>query len=374
MREEHSDNLSDSEHLDRLRLSRSQYVGAVTFHQMIERFGSAAAALDALPDLARRGGRTRTPRIYNAAEAMADFDFLDRRGGRIVVWGDPDYPPRLAMLVDAPPVLSVLGHVELLRKKAVAMVGARNASANGCRLAESLAAEIGRTGYLIVSGQARGIDASAHRGALASGTVAVLGCGIDVVYPQLNADLYTAIADTGALVSELAPETKPAARHFPRRNRIISGMARGVVVVEASLKSGSLIAARLAGEQGREVFAVPGAATDPRGRGTNALIRDGAVLTETADDVLAVLEDLPQTAAWPSPVAPPDVDLTDAEPPADLHEAVLAALGPAPTPRDDLVRRMDVPAAAVASVLMELELAGRLESHPGNMVSLADGP
>ncbi len=365
--------LSDKERLDRLRLIRSQHVGPVTFHQLLGRFGSATAAIDALPDLVRRGGRTKLPKICSTGKASREMEFYAKSCGQVVFWGDRDYPPRLSVLVDAPPVLSLYGHAPLLKKKSVAIVGARNASSNGCQFAKEISAAIGDAGYLVVSGMARGIDAAAHHGALESGTVAVLGCGVDVIYPHHNANLYGSIIELGAVVSEVPPGTQPAARHFPRRNRIISGMARGVVVVEASLRSGSLITARLAGEQGREVFAVPGAAADPRGRGTNSLIRDGAVLTESANDVLSVLDNLPQDALAAACPEKQDIDYTVIEPPADLRDSILSALGPAPTPRDNLIRQLDAPAGAVSTVLLELELAGRLENHPGNAVSLVAG-
>lgn len=361
--------LSFEEKIARLRLIRTEQVGPVTYHQLMHRFGSAGSALLALPGLARRGGRKTVPKIYPQAMAAEEMDRHDALGAEFVFWGTPAYPARLSVVTDAPPVLSVRGNGALLSKKAVAIVGARNASANGCRMARTVAGDVGRAGYLIVSGLARGIDAAAHSGALETGTVAVLGCGVDVVYPKQNAALYNAVSERGALISEVPLGTKPAARLFPRRNRIISGMARGVVVVEASLRSGSLITARLAGEQGREVFAVPGAAYDPRGRGANALIRDGAVLTECAEDILDVLKGMP---AEPRPnAALRDGGCSDPLPETDdsLREAVLAALGPTPTSRDELIRHLELPAAAVATALLELELAGRLESLPGNHIS-----
>ena len=397
MREGSDNSLSDKEKLDRLRLIRSQYVGPVTFHQLLSRFGTAAAALAALPDLARRGGRRSSPRLCSISQAEREFAAHEALGARLIFYGEPSYPPRLTVTVDAPPVLSAVGHLELLTKKAVGVVGARNASANGCRFARQIAAELGGSGYLIVSGMARGIDAAAHWGALGTGTVAVLGCGIDITYPKQNLDLFAALHETGALISELPPGTRPAARHFPRRNRIISGMARGIVVVEATPRSGSLITARLAADQGREVFAVPGAAQDARGHGTNGLIRDGAVLTESAADVLAVLDNMPQSIATRgrqpiSAVALPETrnnenlgtddnadtsakDGIDArgptkDPTPAVHYAIIAALGPSPTPLDDLIRASGATSSEVATVLLELELAGRVERHPGGRVSL----
>ncbi|MFQ5764118.1 MAG: DNA-processing protein DprA [Rhodospirillales bacterium] len=257
---------TDTDRLDWLRLIRSEHVGPITFHRLIERFGTARAALDALPALARQGGRRGRLKICARAAAEDEMAALAAVGSRLVCWGEPDYPPLLAHIEDAPPVIAVLGHADLLAKKALAIVGARNASANGCRFAEKLARDCGRGGLMVVSGMARGIDAAAHKGAFETGTVAVLGGGIDVVYPKENAALYERLAAEGAMVSEVAPGTQPLARHFPRRNRLISGIARGVVVVEASPRSGSLITARMALEQGREVFAVPGSAVDPRAR------------------------------------------------------------------------------------------------------------
>ena len=363
---------SHKERLNRLRLIRSEHVGPVTFHQLMSRFETAEAAISALPELARHGGRRQAPRIASVAEAEREMARHRKAGAELVFAGEAAYPPRLAAVADAPPLLSVLGSLSLLTKKALAIVGARNASTNGYLHAEELAADLGRHGHLIVSGMARGIDAAAHRGALETGSLAVLGCGVDVVYPKQNTALYAELRERGAVVSELPPGTDPSARQFPRRNRIISGMARGVVVVEASLRSGSLITARLAADQGREVFAVPGAARDPRGRGTNALIRDGAVLTETAADVLSALDGMafgtPRPAEPPAPKAPQP---SDDGPSADMRAAILSALGPTPTATDDLVRRIDLPTAAVSTILLELELAGRLQRHPGNLVSVS---
>jgi len=282
--------LNAKDRLDWLRLARSDNVGPITFYKLLERFGSAGAALDALPDLARHGGGRKKLKVGSKADAEREIEALGQIGAGLIARGEPAYPPLLAHIEDAPPLISVLGHSHLLTKKAIAVVGARNASVNGLRFAETIARDLGEGGLMVVSGLARGIDAAAHKGALATGTLAVQGGGVDVVYPKENAALYESIKAEGAIVSEIAPGTQPQARHFPRRNRLISGIARGVVVVEASPRSGSLITARMALEQNREVFAVPGAAGDLRARGTNGLIRDGAVLTETAEDVLSVLD------------------------------------------------------------------------------------
>ena len=367
--------LNDAERRDWLRLIRTANVGPGTFFRLLDRFGTAARALDALPDLARRGGRGAF-HAASAAEADREIAEVHRLGAQLIARGEAAYPPLLAHIPDPPPLIVAKGRLDLLGKKAIGVVGARNASANGRRFAEKLAADLGAGGLMVVSGLARGIDAAAHRGALATGTAAVLGGGIDVVYPEENRALYDAIADQGVLVTEVAPGTQPQARHFPRRNRIISGMARGVVVVEASPNSGSLITARMALEQGREVFAVPGAAMDPRARGTNGLIKQGAVLTECADDVFEVLAQQSPTNApisAPDDVRPPS-ELSDAE---DLERAraeVVEALGPAPLAVDHLVRACHLSPSVVLTVLLELELAGRLERHPGGTVSLLIDP
>ena len=395
MRDEVENNFSDKQRLHHLRLIRSPHVGPVTFQQLIARFGTAEAALEALPEMTGKGGG-KASKVFSEAAATKEIAGYRKVGAKVIFWGETAYPPRLAVLVDAPPVLSVIGNIALLLKKSVAIVGARNASINGQTFAEVLAREIGAGGYLVVSGMARGIDAAAHRGALQTGTVAVLGGGVDVIYPRQNAHLYERLRDEGALISEIAAGTQPTARHFPRRNRIISGMARGVVVVEASLRSGSLITARLAADQGREVFAVPGAVQDPRARGTNGLIRDGAVMAETADDVLSVLDTL-SPSIRPSPIheaistseieiegndlpnasSPlgPSLPAADFDAPSqNLRADVIASLGHAPTATDAIVRQLGAPASTIATILLELELAGRLERHPGNLVSLkADG-
>jgi DNA processing protein len=326
----------------------------------------------------RLGRRDVTPATRAVAER--ELAALDRIGGRAVCWGEPLYPGALAAVEDAPPVLSLLGHGEVLMAPMVAVVGARNASANGRRLAQDLAAGLGEEGIVVVSGMARGIDAAAHLGALAAGSVAVVAGGIDVVYPEENRGLYDALARQGAVVAELPPGIQPQARHFPRRNRIISGMALGVVVVEAAAKSGSLITARFALEQGREVFAVPGSPLDPRCRGCNDLLRNGATLTENAADVVAQLGPLLRGAPLLAPGRLlPDPELLLAAPappppPANLtddsgFDLILEKLSPTPVAVDELVRQCQLSAAAVATLLLELELAGRVERHPGNLVS-----
>jgi DNA processing protein len=328
-----------------------------------------------------RLSRPVTPVTRRHAEA--ELAAIERLGGRLVCWGEPLYPGALSAVDDAPPALTVLGRPELLQAPVVAVVGARNASANGRRLARELAAGLGDAGIVVASGMARGIDAAAHLGAIDTGSVAVVAGGADIVYPEENRGLYEALARDGAVVAELPLGTEPQARHFPRRNRIISGIALGVVVVEAAAKSGSLITARYALEQGREVFAVPGSPLDPRCRGCNDLLRNGATLTETAADVLAQLGPLLLGQAplrEPAPRQPRLPMAASSPPPAQvLHgpvgedaalDLVVEKLSPTPVAVDELVRQCQLTASAVASLLLELELAGRIERHPGNLVSL----
>jgi len=366
--------LNPAERLDWLRLLRSENVGPITFYQLLQRFGSAAVALEALPSFARRGGRSGGIAVCSRADAQRELAALDKAGGRLVAWGEADYPPALAMVDDAPPLISVVGDAQLLQRRAIAVVGARNASANGRRFARDIATELGRSGFLVVSGLARGIDAAAHQGALETGTLAVVAGGVNVVYPEENRPLHEVIAQRGVIAAELSVGTEPQARHFPRRNRIISGVSLGVLVVEAALKSGSLITARFALEQGREVFAVPGSPLDPRCRGANDLIRGGATLVETVEDVLNALGGQlsePRPPAHTRPASTPLTDGTDSENQADAARAkVLEGLGPSPVLVDELVRQCQLSPAIVATVLLELELAGRLERQPGNRVTL----
>jgi DNA processing protein len=365
--------LNPAERLDWLRLIRSENVGPVTFYQLLARFGSAEAALAALPDVARRGGRARPLSIFPRAAAEREMQQLHQAGARFVAWGEPDYPMALAALDDAPPLISVRGDTALFARNAMAVVGARNASANGRRFARDIAMQLGQHGLVVVSGLARGIDAAAHEGALATGTVAVLAGGIDQVYPQENRGLHEQIAERGVLVAELAVGTEPQARHFPRRNRIISGCSLGVLVVEAALRSGSLITARFALEQGRDVFAVPGSPLDPRCRGANDLIRNGAILCETVDDIMrelqprlsSALSDRKREAYSPAEsIAPGESEL------AHARARLVELLSPTPVPVDELIRQCHLSTALVVTILLELELAGRIERHPGNQVSL----
>ncbi len=365
--------LTDVERLDWLRLIRSENVGPVTFFELMRHFGSAGDALQALPDLARRGGRRGSLRVGSRAAAEREVDALRAIGARFVALGEPDYPRPLAAIADPPPLLSMTGHGHLLNKRIVAIVGARNASASGNRFARRIAGDLGAADYVVASGLARGIDTSAHEGALATGTVAVVAGGIDVVYPPENEDLLARIAEGGVVIAEMPPGTVPQGRHFPRRNRVIAGVSLGTVVIEAAQRSGSLITARLAGEQGRDVFAVPGSPLDPRCRGSNNLIRQGAVLTESAADVVEVLE-----SGFGRPAAEPAGPLFGAPPQAPIDEATLDAarrdvlekLGPTPVTVDEIIRQCQVTPSVVLTVLLELELAGRLDRHSGGQVSL----
>lgn len=373
--------LTEAERIDWLRLIRTEHVGPVTFNRLLKRYGTAAAALAALPQLAHQGRRNGV-RIPSAANAADEIARLARAGGRLLFSANADYPHLLRAIEDAPPVLGLMGDGTVLARRAVAIVGSRNASLNGLRFAEQLARDLGAAGFVVVSGLARGIDAAAHQGALATGTVAVLAGGADVIYPPGNTDLYHAIGAGGAIVAEMPAGMPPQARHFPRRNRLISGLSLGVVVIEANLHSGSLITARCALDQGRDVFAVPGSPLDPRARGCNDLIRQGAVLTESVDDVLSVLAPagsgvrpaaarITAVAAAPVPNADAPSDATELAVVAEAaHALILALLSPVPMPVDELVRRCGLPAATVHTALMEWELEGRIDRHPGNRVAL----
>ena len=372
--------LDDEGRIACLRLIRSENVGPIAYRHLIERYGSASRALEALPSLARRGGNP-TPRICGEREALAELEALERLGARPIVLGEPAYPEALAMLPDAPPVISVKGRSDLLDRPAVAVVGARNASIAGRRYARTLARELGEAGFAVVSGLARGIDTAAHVGALETGTLAVLAGGIDAVYPPGNADLQSEISERGLLVAEQKIGRRPRARHFPTRNRLISGLSLGVVVVEAALRSGSLITARCALEQGREVFAVPGSPLDPRCHGCNGLIRDGAVLVQSASDIASALDLMTQSRQHRPPARqPPEpprrrpvaTPVPDDGQPADSRGRVAAALSPTPVTVDELLRHCHLTLPALLTILLELEAAGRLHRHPGNRVSLCD--
>ena len=363
--------LSDAQRHTWLRLSRTQNVGAVTFAQLIERYGSADAALEALPSLVKRGGGERV-RIPTTDDIDREIVALHRLGGRMLASCEPEFPRGLAADDAPPPIISVLGHVTILQREIVAIVGARNASALGRKFASTLARDLAGAGLVVVSGLARGIDTAAHEGALPGGTCAVVAGGVDNIYPPENATLYERIRNEGCVVSEMPLGQSPQARHFPRRNRIISGLSRGVVIVEAAEGSGSLITANYALEQGREIFAVPGSPLDPRAKGTNRLLREGATLVETAEDVLAGLRPILgrdfAEPDRPEPRVPSPVRLSDEEA-NRIRACVEEALGPAPVEVDELVRSCNSSVSAVLSVLLEMELAGRVARHSGNRVS-----
>ena len=351
----------------RLRLIRTPSVGPVTYRQLVGRFGSAEAAIEALPMLARRGGG-RVPVPPSADMVEREIAAVERAGARYLFLGDDDYPAMLAAIDSAPPALIIRGDTAIARRPCVALVGARNASAAACRFARQLAAELSREGVTIVSGLARGIDTAAHVGSIADGTVAVIASGIDIVFPPENLELQERVAHDGMLLAEQPPGTEPRARHFPYRNRIIAGLSIGTVVVEAVQKSGSLITARLAGEMGREVMAVPGSPIDPRTQGCNLLIREGATLVQSAADILEQIRPIDARSVR-SPVDPFG-GMADEEPDESDRAVVIALLGPVPVAVDELIRQAGLPPPIIHTVLLELELARRVERHAGGRVSL----
>jgi DNA processing protein len=353
--------------LDRLRLIRSAQIGPVTYFQLIQRFGTAKAALEAIPQLAARGGG-KMPQIADLKTIEAEIAAVDKAGARYLFLGQGLYPPLLSEIDTAPPALIVKGDLRLLDKTAIAIVGARNSSAAAVRFARGLASDLAGADIAVVSGLARGIDTAAHQGALEGGTIAVIASGIDIAYPPENAEVQAEIAERGLLIAEQPPGREPLARHFPYRNRIIAGMTLGTVVVEAAPKSGSLITARLAGEAGREVMAVPGSPLDPRAQGCNQLIREGATLIQSAADVLETISPIAGRVFASNDGFRAErisADATDRD-----RLAVIGLLSHAPVSIDELIRQSALPPATVQTVLLELELAGRLERHAGARVSL----
>jgi len=370
--------LDDAQRLACLRLIRSENVGPVTFRALINHFGGAQAALEALPELAGRGGRRRPVRICPRQVAEAELQAAAKASANIIFTIEPGYPALLAHVEVPPPLLYVRGRIELLNRPAVAIVGSRDASAAGQKMARDLAHGLGAAGYVVVSGLARGVDASAHRAALETGTIAVLAGGIDNIYPPEHAELHAAIGSSGCLVTEQPTGFEPRAQDFPRRNRIISGLSQGTVVVEAAKRSGTLITARFAGEQGREVFAVPGHPLDPRAEGTNRLLKDGATIVTEVEDILReltpVVTGYEDRASVPAPSPRPQNRETSTEVPSDIgqgHRAqVMEALGVAPIAVDEIARTTGLPIRIVQIVLMELSLAARIDFHSGQLVSL----
>lgn len=353
----------------RIRLIRSPSIGPVTYRHLIARFGSAEAALDAIPDLARRGGG-KPPRLFSIDEAERERARVDKLGARYLVLGQGLYPRLLVEIDDAPPLLIAKGNIGMLDKASVAIVGARNASAAACRFARSLAYDLGQQGLIVASGLARGVDSAAHDGALESGTIGVVAGGVDIFYPPENEARQKAMFERGLVLAEMPPGTEPRARHFPYRNRIIAGLSLGTIVVEAAPRSGSLITARLAAEMGREVMAIPGSPLDPRARGCNQLIRDGATLVQGADDVIEAVQ--PARPRFASPM-----ESYEPQPPEQFDgeavEAVESLLGPSPVPVDEIIRLSGASSGAVQMALLELDLAGRIDRHAGGKVSLRPG-
>ncbi len=374
----HKTSLSFSQRRAWLRLIRSDNVGPATFRQLINRFGDAENALEALPGLSLRGGAKSTPRIVSLEQAEAEMEQLDLLGARFVASGEEDYPKLLQFIHAPPPLLAIMGTPPHNDGKNVAIVGARNASASGQRLAARISADLGEQGYIVVSGLARGIDTAAHKAALKTGTIAVFAGGLDHIYPRENVELAEAIIqNNGALISEMPLGAEPRARDFPRRNRLVSGLSRGVLVIEAALRSGSLITARLALEQDREVFAVPGSPMDPRAGGTNKLIQDGARLVTKASDIIEEL-----AAAEPrqsnlfaldqaSPYLEEEAELTAQTEVSDKdRQKIIDALSVTPTPVDELIATSGLPTSFVQNVLLELDIAGRIERSAGQLVAL----
>ncbi|GLK55162.1 DNA processing protein [Methylopila capsulata] len=364
--------LTDEQRIAWLRLIRSENVGPRTFRDLVNHFGGAAAALEALPGLARRGGRA--VRVCPRGEAEDEIAGVLARGARLIALGEQDYPAPLAAMEGAPPLITVAGDAAVFRRPTIGVVGARNASSAGRTFAARIATELGGAGWAIVSGLARGVDAAAHAASTRSGTIAVFAGGLDCLYPPEHADLARRIVETGALVTEMPLGWQPRGRDFPRRNRIIAGLSLGVLVVEAAVRSGSLITARLAAELGREVMAAPGSPLDPRCEGSNGLLRDGATFITRSDDVIEALQHL----LGRDEPSPPPIGLAQAgmagfqgaEPGEDERSRIMELLGPTPAAVDEIVRQSGADARSVQLVLLEMEIAGRLERRPGGAVCL----
>ncbi|MBY0355843.1 MAG: DNA-processing protein DprA [Rickettsiales bacterium] len=363
---------SHSAALDTLRLIRSQNVGPITFFTLVQRYGSPTKALERLPELAARGGAKKPITVCDKAAAERELSRIDALGAKLIPYDSPEYPAALLHIPDPPPVLTAHGHTHLWNSKpCIGMVGARNASANGCHFAKKLARELGEAGVIVVSGLARGIDSYAHQGALATGTIGVIGGGIDNVYPPENAPLFQQLREQGCILSEQPYGAAPHSRSFPARNRIISGMSRGVLVVEASIKSGSLITGRCALEHNRDVFAVPGSPLDPRSHGCNALIKEGAILTESVEDILSTLrtthmQDSQQMHLFDAtPASEPDENEMQ-----KARRIIDEMLGVSPVSIDLLIDQSQIPAHLLLTILVEKELAGVIQRHSGNKVSL----
>ncbi|PJR88463.1 DNA-protecting protein DprA [Ochrobactrum sp. 695/2009] len=372
--------LSDRQRLNWLRLIRTDNIGPVTFRDLILFCGSASSAIEMLPDLNIRGGSARPIRVMSMDDAERELETIERSGARLVGMGEPDYPPQLKNCEAPPPLVTIKGNAAVFSKPPVAIVGSRNASVIGVRFTERLANDLGEAGFAVISGLARGIDAAAHRASLKTGTVAVLAGGLDRPYPPENLPLYRAIPEEGGvLISEMPMGAEPRSRDFPRRNRIIAGLSLGLIVVEAAERSGSLISARMAGDMGRTVFAVPGSPLDPRARGTNLLLKQGATLVTEANDVIEMLRPLAGSSAYQTDMpAQPDLLSPAMEEPEsyqpiateEQRDIVIDALGPVPTDIDTLVRHTGLDTGAIQLILLELDLAGRLHRYARNQVAL----
>lgn len=367
--------LSDVEKLDWLQLIRTQNIGPITFHRLLAKYGNAAEALKALPELSRKAGRRAPLRAADRNKTEEEVLEAERHGAQIIAACEPDYPQALAAIPDHPPLLFVRGHTSLFDKPAIAIVGARNASGVGRKMARTLAADLGAADIIVVSGLARGIDGAAHEASLETGAIAVVAGGVDVIYPPEHKDLTARLASQGAVISECRMGYQPTARDFPKRNRLIAGLSRGVVVVEAAAKSGTLITANFANDQGREVFAVPGSPLDPRCQGANRLIRDGATLVENAEDILEALasqnrgvkEGPRDLFGWADTS---ESDQYDEATLTSLREQLLEVLSFTPLHRDEILREMDAAPGLVADALLELTLCGEAAEHEGGRFSL----
>lgn len=366
--------LTERQRIAWLRLIRSDNVGPATFRDLINHFGSAETALEMLPELSRRGGSTRAIRVASLAEAEKELTFAHRFGARFVGIGEPDYPPALRQIDAAPPLLAVKGNLAVATVPSLGIVGSRNASISGAKFAAMIARDVGRAGYSVISGLARGIDTAAHRASLDTGTIAALAGGLDQPYPPENVGLLDEITGgNGLAISEMPFGWEPRARDFPRRNRLIAGVSLGLAVVEAAARSGSLITARYAADFGRLVFAVPGSPLDPRCHGTNGLLKDGATITTSPQDILEALAPASRIDLFSQPQAEePDGEGIMAPPPNDDERArITDALGPTPVEIDDIIRHTGLSPSAIYLVLLELDLAGRLHRHAGGLVSLS---
>lgn len=366
--------LSLEEKINWIRLSRAEPIGPITFFELVRHYGSAGKALEGLPEISLKGRQKKKLTVPSVEEAQQELEKHHKIKADLVAFPEPDYPELLRHIADPPPLISILGDRTLLQKQTLAIVGARNASLNGCYFAGKLATELGTYSYQIASGLARGIDTAAHQGALRSGTIADLAGGIDHIYPYENRDLYYKIADQGLIIAESPFGTIPQASFFPRRNRIIAGLSLGVIIIEAAKQSGSLVTARFSLEQGREVFAVPGSPLDPRSYGANMLIRQGATLIQNADDVLSVVENQRKIK--------PEIEYRHksqnfqenlcANKGKDdkIRQAVVDLLSVTPIGVDEIIRECHFSTAEVMVALLELELAGRIQRHPGSQISL----